>query len=104
MTKTRHQGEVGRALEVDTMIVTESRSTVTIMWQDGTVEKVLGTSVIPYLNVDEYDCWYVYLSPLPSTSAHLGDLGLATLSAGKGKTKPGSPWSNLLTHNNAPPA
>ncbi|CAE6495755.1 unnamed protein product [Rhizoctonia solani] len=57
VTKTQHKGESGRILEVETMIVTESRSTVRIMWQDGTIEEVLGTSVIPYLNVDEYDCW-----------------------------------------------
>jgi ubiquitin-conjugating enzyme E2 O len=57
VTQTRHRGESGRILEVDTMIVTESRSTVKLMWQDGTIEETLGTSVIPYLNVDEYDCW-----------------------------------------------
>ncbi|KDN41490.1 hypothetical protein RSAG8_07440, partial [Rhizoctonia solani AG-8 WAC10335] len=57
VTKTQHKGESGRVLEVETMIVTESRSTIKIMWQDGTIEEVLGTSVIPYLNVDEYDCW-----------------------------------------------
>ncbi|KAJ1301645.1 hypothetical protein OPQ81_008888 [Rhizoctonia solani] len=57
VTKTQHKGESGRVLEVETMIVAESRSTVKIMWQDGTIEEVLGTSVIPYLNVDEYDCW-----------------------------------------------
>lgn len=57
VVNTQHQGESGRVLEVDTLIVTESRSTVKIMWQDGTIEDVLGTSVIPYLNVDEYDCW-----------------------------------------------
>ncbi|KAG9099714.1 hypothetical protein FS749_000576 [Ceratobasidium sp. UAMH 11750] len=39
------------------MVVTESRSTVKLMWQDGTIEETLGASVIPYLNVDEYDCW-----------------------------------------------
>ncbi|CAE6520035.1 unnamed protein product [Rhizoctonia solani] len=57
VTKTQHKGESGRILEVETMVVTESRSTVKIMWQNGTIEEVLGTSVIPYLNVDEYDCW-----------------------------------------------
>ncbi|CAE6413274.1 unnamed protein product [Rhizoctonia solani] len=57
VAKTQHKGESGRVLEVETMVVTESRSTVKIMWQDGTIEEVLGTSIIPYLNVDEYDCW-----------------------------------------------
>jgi ubiquitin-conjugating enzyme E2 O len=57
VTKTQHKGESGRVLEVETMTVTESRSTVKIMWQDGSIEEVLGISVIPYLNVDEYDCW-----------------------------------------------
>ncbi|KAG8728667.1 hypothetical protein FRC12_021584, partial [Ceratobasidium sp. 428] len=55
--KTQHRGESGRVLEVDTMVVTESRSTVKLMWQDGRIEETIGTSVIPYLNVDEYDCW-----------------------------------------------
>ncbi|KAG9103116.1 hypothetical protein FRC06_000178 [Ceratobasidium sp. 370] len=57
VAKTRHRGESGRVLEVDTLVVTESRSTVKLMWQDGRIEETLGTSVIPYLNVDEYDCW-----------------------------------------------
>ncbi|QRW11976.1 ubiquitin-conjugating enzyme [Ceratobasidium sp. AG-Ba] len=57
VVKTRHRGESGRVLEVDTMLVTESRSTIKIMWQDGRIEETPGTSVIPYLNVDEYDCW-----------------------------------------------
>ncbi|ELU39894.1 ubiquitin-conjugating enzyme domain-containing protein [Rhizoctonia solani AG-1 IA] len=53
VVKTQHRGESGRVLEVETMVVTESRSTAKIMWQDGTIEEVLGTAIIPYLNVDE---------------------------------------------------
>lgn len=35
----------------------ETETTVEVLWQDGSREKLKATSLIPYLNPDEYDCW-----------------------------------------------
>jgi ubiquitin-conjugating enzyme E2 O len=42
---------------VDVMVVTLTRTQVQVLWQDGTREWVLSTSIIPHLNPDEYECW-----------------------------------------------
>ncbi|KAF8756072.1 Ubiquitin-conjugating enzyme E2 [Rhizoctonia solani] len=87
VVKTQHRGESGRVLEVETMVVTESRSTAKIMWQDGIIEEVLGTAIIPYLNVDEYDCWY--FTPFIFSQRCNNDApGQEILSAGRTKTRP----------------
>jgi ubiquitin-conjugating enzyme E2 O len=39
--------------------VQETKTTVDILWQDGSQETLKATDVIPYLNPDEYDCWCV---------------------------------------------
>lgn len=35
---------------------------MTVLWQDGSRETLSSTELIPYLNVDEHDCWYVTLT------------------------------------------
>lgn len=45
-----------------TLCVQETRTTVTVLWQDGSRETLPSTDLIPYLNVDEYDCWCVWIS------------------------------------------
>lgn len=48
---------------IRTLCVQETRTAVTVLWQDGCREILSSTELIPYLNVDEYDCWYVPLLP-----------------------------------------
>ncbi|KAF8445792.1 hypothetical protein L210DRAFT_3757996 [Boletus edulis BED1] len=40
-----------------TLCVQETRTTVVVLWQDGSRATLPSTDLIPYLNVDEYDCW-----------------------------------------------
>lgn len=56
---TRHgrSTEPHGVIEVDTLIVQETRTTVDILWQDGTHETHDARETVPYLNPDEYDCW-----------------------------------------------
>ncbi|KAF9462093.1 hypothetical protein BDZ94DRAFT_1194975 [Collybia nuda] len=56
---TRHgqEGDGVHMIDVQTFMVTETRTTLHILWQDGTQETISSTAVIPYLNPDEYDCW-----------------------------------------------
>ncbi len=65
---TRHGEEgVGQGvLTVDTYQVSQTETTVSVLWQDGTKETVLARDVIPYLNPDEYDCWSVFASRWPT--------------------------------------
>lgn len=44
-------------VKVETFVVCETQTTVYLVWQDGSKEKVRSTELIPYLNPDEYDCW-----------------------------------------------
>ena len=45
-------------VESDILIVRKTRTTVNVLWQDGSVTKhIPSTEVIPYTNPDEYDCW-----------------------------------------------
>ncbi|KAG9314231.1 hypothetical protein JVU11DRAFT_5018 [Chiua virens] len=44
-------------IESRTLCVQETRTTVGVLWQDGSRETLSSTELIPYLNVDEYDCW-----------------------------------------------
>ncbi|THH08339.1 hypothetical protein EW145_g2772 [Phellinidium pouzarii] len=45
------------AVKVETFAIYETQTTVELLWQDGSREKVRSTELIPYLNPDEYDCW-----------------------------------------------
>ncbi|KAJ8487538.1 hypothetical protein ONZ51_g4099 [Trametes cubensis] len=45
------------AIEVDTLVVQETKTTVDVLWQDGTKETIDVKQTVPYLNPDEYDCW-----------------------------------------------
>ncbi|TFY81129.1 hypothetical protein EWM64_g2884 [Hericium alpestre] len=55
---TRHgkEGENG-IMEVRVYVVKTTQTIVNVMWQDGTIEALLATDLIPYINPDEYDCW-----------------------------------------------
>jgi ubiquitin-conjugating enzyme E2 O len=44
-------------VNVDAMVIRETRTRVEVLWQDGTREWVPSTSIIPHLNLDEYECW-----------------------------------------------
>jgi ubiquitin-conjugating enzyme E2 O len=44
-------------VEVDVFMVVKTRTTVKVIWQDGSEESVRSTDLIPYMNPDEYDCW-----------------------------------------------
>jgi len=57
VTKHGKEEEPQHMLEVRTLLVQETRSTVTVLWQDGTRETLDAKDTIPYLNPDEYDCW-----------------------------------------------
>lgn len=51
------EGEGPGILTVRTLVVKETRTTVNVLWQDGTRETLDAKGTIPYLNPDEYDCW-----------------------------------------------
>lgn len=50
-------GVDGGVVVVRAVVVTETRTRVTVLWQNGAKEEYDSNSLIPYLNVDEYDCW-----------------------------------------------
>lgn len=58
---TRHgqEGEPAGTVVVNALMVKETRTTVNVLWQDGTQETLPSTVLIPYMNPDEYDCWLV---------------------------------------------
>ncbi|KAI0815073.1 hypothetical protein BC629DRAFT_1469034 [Irpex lacteus] len=51
------EGEGPGIISVDTLVVKETRTRVSVLWQDGTREIVDSKDTVPYLNPDEYDCW-----------------------------------------------
>ncbi|KIJ68200.1 hypothetical protein HYDPIDRAFT_24499 [Hydnomerulius pinastri MD-312] len=51
------RNESGGKIIIRTLCVKETQTTVTVLWQDGSRETLRSTDLIPYLNVDEYDCW-----------------------------------------------
>jgi ubiquitin-conjugating enzyme E2 O len=67
---TKHGDENGAntSLIVRTLTVKETRTTINILWQDGTAETYDSKELIPYLNPDEYDCWYCATEILRSLS------------------------------------
>ncbi len=56
---TQHgkSSEAHGVISVDAYIVQETKSTVEVLWQDGTREVLETRDTVPYLNPDEYDCW-----------------------------------------------
>ncbi|KZT36569.1 hypothetical protein SISSUDRAFT_1049714 [Sistotremastrum suecicum HHB10207 ss-3] len=44
-------------IEVRTMMVKETRTTVTVLWQDGMTGKFNANDLLHHLNPDEYECW-----------------------------------------------
>jgi len=45
-------------VEVDALVVRETRTITRILWQDAMISAdVPSVDLIPYANVDEYDCW-----------------------------------------------
>jgi ubiquitin-conjugating enzyme E2 O len=61
LPSTRHsqEGDNSDVITVQTFMVTETETTLDVLWQDGVQETLRSTEVIPYLNPDEYDCWSV---------------------------------------------
>jgi ubiquitin-conjugating enzyme E2 O len=60
LPSTVHGQEGGRPegrITVQTFTVKETRTTVNVLWQDGTRETIKAVDLIPYLNPDESDCW-----------------------------------------------
>ncbi|KAI9513052.1 hypothetical protein F5148DRAFT_463736 [Russula earlei] len=59
LPSTRHgkEGEPYGVIEVRVYVVRETQTTVDVLWQDGSIETLPTTKLIPYLNPDEYDCW-----------------------------------------------
>ncbi|KAI0722317.1 hypothetical protein C8T65DRAFT_628933 [Cerioporus squamosus] len=57
--RTQHgkSSETHGVISVDAYIVQETKSTVEVLWQDGTREVLDTRNTVPYLNPDEYDCW-----------------------------------------------
>ncbi|KAI0036624.1 hypothetical protein K488DRAFT_67467 [Vararia minispora EC-137] len=56
---TRHgkPADPGGDVEVRAYVVKETKTLVTVLWQDGKGEDIDSKELIPYLNPDEYDCW-----------------------------------------------
>ncbi|KAM6498437.1 hypothetical protein JOM56_006385 [Amanita muscaria] len=50
-------GEGSSVITVQTFVVTETETTLDVLWQDGSRETLRSTDLIPYINPDEYDCW-----------------------------------------------
>ena len=44
-------------IEVRTLVVKQTRTSVNVLWQDGTQVRLDAKDTVPYLNPDEYDCW-----------------------------------------------
>jgi ubiquitin-conjugating enzyme E2 O len=57
-----HHGVKGTepgTITIDALWVTRTESHIDVLWQDGKRETLKSVDLIPYLNPDEYDCWYV---------------------------------------------
>ena len=57
---TRHgkSSDPGEELVVRNYVVNRTDTMVEVLWQDGSREFLSARDLIPYLNPDEYDCWY----------------------------------------------
>ncbi|TFK30803.1 hypothetical protein FA15DRAFT_662855 [Coprinopsis marcescibilis] len=57
MTEHGNEADPAGIVHVQTFKVTETVTTVEVLWQDGVRETVKSVDVIPYVSPDEYDCW-----------------------------------------------
>ncbi|MCJ1282571.1 hypothetical protein MMC26_001895 [Xylographa opegraphella] len=48
---------ITQGYEMNVFLITETKTKVTIQWQDASSSDVDATSVVPYLNVDDHDVW-----------------------------------------------
>lgn len=89
------EGEPPGVIPVKTLLVKETRTRVNVLWQDGTRETLDASDTVPYLNPDEYDCWYVpctssstpTVSLRERTMTSLTYTGQGIMSYGKAKTR-----------------
>lgn len=44
---------------VGAMAVTGTRTRVKVLWQDGNIEDLASSDLMPYHTLDDLDCWYV---------------------------------------------
>ena len=59
VSPTIHTSLSGKTtFEVRTFAITETKTTVTVLWQDGTEGEHLSTDLIPHIT-DAYECWLV---------------------------------------------
>lgn len=58
ITHHGREGEASGLVTVQTYVVAETRTTFSLLWQDGSRETVPSTEVTPYYNPDEHDCWF----------------------------------------------
>ena len=56
------EGDSLGLITVKTLVVKETYTRVNVLWQDGTRETLDAKDTVPYLNPDEYDCWYVMIN------------------------------------------
>jgi len=66
VSATSHgRADTGNTVDVWDLIVHETETKVKVLWQDGTIEdQVPAKELIPYLNVDESETWFVFLSSM----------------------------------------
>ncbi|KAI0788514.1 hypothetical protein C8Q75DRAFT_768744 [Abortiporus biennis] len=57
VSKHGKEDEPQGCVQVRTLLVKETRTTVNVLWQDGTRETLNAKDTVPYINPDEYDCW-----------------------------------------------
>ncbi|KIJ39288.1 hypothetical protein M422DRAFT_781107 [Sphaerobolus stellatus SS14] len=50
-------GVDGGKVSVLVFMAKETRTRVKVLWQNGIIQDLEASALIPYLNVDEYDCW-----------------------------------------------
>ena len=64
VTRHGHTKDPLGIVEVANFVVIETRTMCDLIWQDGRRERVRSSELTPYVNPDEYDCWFVtvYLS------------------------------------------
>lgn len=65
------EGDPAGSVTVRDLVVTETHTMVNVLWQDGTRDLLDCKETIPYVNPDEYDCWYVPTINLLKRCAHL---------------------------------
>jgi hypothetical protein len=96
---TRHgkPTDPGGDIEVRAYVIKETRTSVNVLWQDGTSGTYDAKELIPYLNPDEYDCWCV-LNIMCFHNIHVTLLfaGPVNMSYGKQRMRRDLPLFNAL--------